>query len=1850
MSVTLLAMMTYGTITHAQEKTADTKFSIDRGFYAVATNLVISSETEGATISYTLDGSDPRTSESATSGITPVSVLVDPDSTDGKWKATPAVMVRAYAHKDGMLPTDVDTHSYIFISKVKTQGDIRPDGAYVFWNSTEMDPEVIDDEAYRDEIDTALLAIPTWSIVMDHEDLFGTEGIHRGDNLTKDWEMPCSLELIYPATPPFSEFKGFQIDCGIKNQGGGGLWSEGEYDHKQSFGIRFRRQYGAGTLNYPVFENAALNAGSECAEYDKIVLRAGHNKSYGIDYDAVHAVYTRDQLARDLQIDMSGIGGHGTFVHLYLNGIYWGLYNPCERQDNAFSATYFGGNEEDYFCGKGKGGDTSGVDDRYDEWFATVSKSASLSTLLPYCDIDNHADMSMLSAYAVIGDFPQYYYDVGNNPGGQIRFFSWDAEDAFGGDSLRSSDDPNISNLSKCAGFDNMWNNNLEYRMNFADRVYKACFNGGALTDSHVLERWNKLCDSIYAAIVCESARWGDERVSSPRTRDVEWASARAAVTAGTAGKAERLITALRSAGKYPSVNPPLFKSSGTTINVTRKEVSSGFELAIDRDGSSGTVYYTSDGSDPRAEGGAPQGINANAGTTITVNATACIKARTLDGGIWSALHEGVFFVSQDLSALKITEIMYNPQDSLMASGRAVQSITGNASAIDPGYTNRALLVFSAPLPEVLTGDDKVVISGAANPTNNGSFTIAKVIYEGSLGEIRTTKVLLNEALADESTAGMIADFLYSGDRYEFLEIKNTGNSALNLSGVTFTRGINYTFKDGTTLAADGIVVLARNPEDFADRYPGIAPDGAFPASSLQNGGERIELALYTGVRSDILNTAATGDGRGAITFSSVPAGIGEGDRVQVFLSTNYCNNRLFTIQSVEGSIVYVNEPLAEGTGGSKAFFYDVLTSVEYNDRAPWPIPADGYGYSLVPSNPDSSANPDLAAEWRASANPNGSPGTDDPSPEVTIIRVNEALTHTDQPERDMIELYNPNGQPVNLSGWYLTDNLSTPQEWVIPSGTTIPANGYIAFYEGHYVSTNLEFAANEFGSAFSLRATGDEVYLFSPTLGYSHGFSFEGAFNGVGFGRYVTSQGEEHFPSQISSTPLAVNSEPAIGPVVITEIMYNPGADGHEFIELANISPAPVLLYDPSTPTNIWIVGGIGFAFPRYTEIGVGKIILLVRDTITPEAFRANNNIPEDVQIFSYEGKLDNEGETITLRAPDEPARTGTNVGEVPYIIVDRVKYDDAEPWPTTGLPLERIDSRAYGNDVINWRQSESSGGTPGIGGGTLTDPLIAVSRTSINVSIEQGQTAVDETFDIWNSGTNQLDYLVQENSALFSVTPASGSSSSATQKVTHTVSFATASLAEGLHQASITVADNGSGALNGPLSIAVSIVVNPPPSPKIALDTTMLTPSVTEGSNAGSSMFNVWNSGTGTLTYSISDNAAWMTISPSGGTSTNSESRQSHIVTYNTAGLPADDYTGTITVSDSAASNSPQTILVQLTVREPILFTAYNDLSWAAGQIATHITQYTTDSGDGTPPAGSSGLLIDQSTGEETEVTLSVSGGDWNGGNHLTQGLDADPGTDANNLFNAKVSCQGIISYGTSNIQLSFSGMDTNMTYTLALFSNRAEYEDRNSLFTISDVTCFTNESSAGTVRSSQAMPEDSVTIIANNTARGYVAKYSQIDPGADGDMLITIAGTHSYVNALMLFATGSLILDDDHDGMEDGWEIMYFGSTNNPNANPSVDYDQDGMSTLEEYLTGSDPTNAASSLRIMEVSPVPGGDIVVTWQSFPDKVYSMMSANVSPANWITNQNGIVATPPQNSTTISTDSERGYFRVKQE
>jgi hypothetical protein len=74
------------------------------------------------------------------------------------------------------------------------------------------------------------------------------------------------------------------------------------------------------------------------------------------------------------------------------------------------------------------------------------------------------------------------------------------------------------------------------------------------------------------------------------------------------------------------------------------------------------------------------------------------------------------------------------------------------------------------------------------------------------------------------------------------------------------------------------------------------------------------------------------------------------------------------------------------------------------------------------------------------------------------------------------------------------------------------------------------------------------------------------------------------------------------------------------------------------------------------------------------------------------------------------------------------------------------------------------------------------------------------------------------------------------------------------------------------------------------------------------------VWNSGGGTLSYSISVDQSWLSCSPASGTSTGEQ--DAITVSYSTASLSLGTYSATITISDPAAGNSPQTIPVSLTV----------------------------------------------------------------------------------------------------------------------------------------------------------------------------------------------------------------------------------------------------------------------------------------------------------------------------------------------
>ena len=150
--------------------------------------------------------------------------------------------------------------------------------------------------------------------------------------------------------------------------------------------------------------------------------------------------------------------------------------------------------------------------------------------------------------------------------------------------------------------------------------------------------------------------------------------------------------------------------------------------------------------------------------------------------------------------------------------------------------------------------------------------------------------------------------------------------------------------------------------------------------------------------------------------------------------------------------------------------YYAILDSVEYDDELPWPVEADGQGYSLVRNHLNSSGY--RASDWELSASRGGSAFGG------PIVVINEILSHTDLPQTDVIELYNTSSEPADIGGWYLTDDSLTPKKYLIPSNTVIPAKGYWAVNEDNNADPGAPI--NYFGTAFSLSSRGDEVFIFS--------------------------------------------------------------------------------------------------------------------------------------------------------------------------------------------------------------------------------------------------------------------------------------------------------------------------------------------------------------------------------------------------------------------------------------------------------------------------------------------------------------------------------------------------------------------------------------------------------------------------------------------------------------------------------------------------------------------------------------------------------------------------------------------------
>jgi hypothetical protein len=566
-------------------KVSDTKFSKDRGFYDQPFAVAISTQTSGATIRYTLDGSAPT----ATTGI----------AYNGPITISTTAVLRAAAFKPGYQPSDVDTQTYLFLSDVIRQPATIPSGYPTTWNGFpadhEMDPNVVNDPAYSGQMIDAMKSIPSLSLVLNKNDMFGPQGLYVNLSGTGvQWERPTSVEMIYA-----DGRDSMQVNAGLRIQGGAGR--NPSLVTKHSFRLVFSARTGPTRLEFPFFD------GSRVTEFDTITLRAGFNNSWNFTPQAeqMRATYLEDEWMRVTQRAMGQVSGQGNFVHLYINGMYWGLYNPTERPSAPFAASWYGGEKEEWDAlnsSEAIDGDkvawntlqnlVNGPGGAAAPTLNWLADDANYQAVKQYLDVENFIDYMLLNFYGGNNDWDDHNWYAARRraPGEGYKFFSWDGERTL--ESITGQNKTGVNQADKPSRIYAQLRANADFRMQFADRVQKHFFNGGALTPAANAQRFNELAAIIDKAIIGESARWGDSRREPPYTRNVEWmAEKNRKITQYFPQRTNVVLQQLTTIGLYPSVSAPALNKFGG-------EVAAGFQVTMS--GGGGVIYYTTDGSDPR--------------------------------------------------------------------------------------------------------------------------------------------------------------------------------------------------------------------------------------------------------------------------------------------------------------------------------------------------------------------------------------------------------------------------------------------------------------------------------------------------------------------------------------------------------------------------------------------------------------------------------------------------------------------------------------------------------------------------------------------------------------------------------------------------------------------------------------------------------------------------------------------------------------------------------------------------------------------------------------------------------------------------------------------------------------------------------------------------------------------------------------------------------------------------------------------------------------------------------------------------------------------------------------------------
>ncbi|MGJ8695854.1 MAG: lamin tail domain-containing protein [Verrucomicrobiaceae bacterium] len=612
-------------------------FSPLGGFYDSTQTLTLTSNTPGATIRYTQDGSEPT----ETNGIiytAPLSLTTINNNTGH--------VIRARAFKPGLITSKSKTHTYL----IGQDSRLKAAPALIFSGE--------EGEIFFKPHGIMAIEGGTYSNSQWQEN--GPSSYNIPLMRGQQYERPLRLEFYHnDATPGFREDAGVRLSSSgysrprlILNNTSASPWTSAP-EHKPSFNLYFRDDYGPASLDYPF-----LGQQYPATKFEQLRIRAGKND--------ISNPFIVDEVVRRLFDQMGQESSVGIINSLYINGSFKGFYNMCERLREPFMQTHHNSNEKwdvrqvnDYANGDISAWNTMmGILNRNGN--SDLSQS-DWEDALAYLDPVNMADYFLLNIYGATWDWPQNNW-VGareRTPEGKYRLYVWDAEGSYQGQGYFNPVNHNTFSsdlLSKNDTLSQLFQRLIkapEWRLIFADRVNKHLFNNGVLDDRlgnnstfgqttlQVRDEFQPLYNFVHGGNVNLNFLSNWTSSSSGRRRYLFGPSR----------------TDFADNNLWPSVAPVNFSQHGGDAPMN-------YSLSMTSP-NGGTIYFTLDGSDPRQLGGnvATTAQSYSSPATLT-QGTITVKSRARNGSTWSALTEATFSVEltdPSPSNLVISEFLYHP-------------------------------------------------------------------------------------------------------------------------------------------------------------------------------------------------------------------------------------------------------------------------------------------------------------------------------------------------------------------------------------------------------------------------------------------------------------------------------------------------------------------------------------------------------------------------------------------------------------------------------------------------------------------------------------------------------------------------------------------------------------------------------------------------------------------------------------------------------------------------------------------------------------------------------------------------------------------------------------------------------------------------------------------------------------------------------------------------------------------------------------------------------------------------------------------------------------------------------------